>query len=151
MTVVICMKRTNRLARSLVNAEEISRLLRELQGSSNCSHPIRLRGEIVNTATGEVSERDLRVACKDRREVICPACSYLYRADTWILVSTGLVGGKGTPVEVGTHPRLFVTLTAPSFGAVHTIRDGGGCVARKRNDKVTVSPPSLHVVCTSTQ
>jgi hypothetical protein len=115
-----------------VNAEERARLIRELQGSSNCSHPIRLRGEIVNTATGEVSERDLRVACKDRREVVCPACSYLYRADTWILVSTGLVGGKGTPVVVGTHPRLFVTLTAPSFGAVHTIRDGGGCVAHPR-------------------
>jgi hypothetical protein len=92
-----------------VNAEERRRLLQELQGSSNCSHPIRLRGEIVNTATGEVTERGLRVACKDRREVVCPACSYLYRADTWILVSTGLVGGKGTPVVVGTHPRLFVT------------------------------------------
>jgi Replication initiator protein, pSAM2 len=86
----------------------------------------------VNTATGEVSERNLRVACKDRREVVCPACSYLYRADTWILVSTGLVGGKGTPVVVGTHPRLFVTLTAPSFGTVHTIRDSGGCVAHER-------------------
>ena len=116
-----------------MNHEEASRLIRELQGSSNCSHPIRLRGEIVNTATGEVSERDLRVACKDRREVVCPACSYLYRADTWILVSTGLVGGKGTPVVVGTHPRLFITLTAPSFGAVHTIRDSGSCVARTRS------------------
>jgi hypothetical protein len=30
---------------------------------------------MVNTATGEVSERDLRIACKDRREVICPSCS----------------------------------------------------------------------------
>jgi hypothetical protein len=88
---------------------------------------------MVNTATGEVSERDLKVACKDRREVICPACSYLYRADTWILVSTGLVGGKGTPEVVGSHPRLFITKTAPSFGSVHTIRDSGSCVARKRN------------------
>jgi hypothetical protein len=83
----------------------------------------------VNKATGEVTERGLRVACKDRREVVCPACSYLYRADAWILVSTGLVGGKGTSDRVGTHPRLFVTLTAPSFGAVHTIRDDGRCVA----------------------
>jgi hypothetical protein len=115
-----------------VNAEEAKQLVRELQGSSNCSHPIRLRGEIVNTATGEVTERGLKVACKDRREVICPACSYLYRADTWILVSTGLVGGKGTPVVVGTHPRLFVTLTAPSFGVVHTIRTNGSCVTHGR-------------------
>jgi hypothetical protein len=118
-----------------VNAEEAARLVREIQGSSNCSHPIRLRGEIVNTATGEVSERALRVACKDRREVICPACSYLYRADTWILVSTGLVGGKGTPEVVGTHPRLFITMTAPSFGSVHTIRNDGGCVVQKRTAK----------------
>lgn len=90
---------------------------------------------MINTATGEISERDLRVACKDRREVVCPACSYLYRADTWILVSTGLVGGKGTPVVVGTHPRFFITLTAPSFGAVHTIRDSGSCIARSRSMK----------------
>jgi len=100
---------------------------------------------MVNTATGEVTERHLKVACKDRREVICPACSYLYRADTWILVSTGLVGGKGTPEVVGTHPRLFVTLTAPSFGTVHTISDSGGCVARKR----TAISPCIHQRSTS--
>jgi uncharacterized Zn-finger protein len=88
---------------------------------------------MVNVATGEVIESALRVACKDRREVVCPACSYLYRADAWILTSSGLVGGKGTPEAVVTHPRLFVTLTAPSFGAVHTIRDDGRCVAGSRS------------------
>ncbi|MGB8195623.1 MAG: replication initiator [Acidimicrobiales bacterium] len=118
-----------------MNAEEASSLIRELQSSSNCSHPIRLRGELVNLATGEVTQRALKVACKDRREIVCPACSYLYRADTWILVSTGLVGGKGTPAVVGTHPRLFVTLTAPSFGAVHTIRDSGSCVTQQKSSK----------------
>jgi hypothetical protein len=41
------------------------------------------------------------------------------------------MGGKGIPEAVGTHPRLFVTLTAPSFGPVHTITAGGGCVARR--------------------
>lgn len=116
-----------------MNAEERIRVLRELQGSSNCSHPIRLRGELLNTATGEATERSLRVACKDRREVVCPACSFLYRADAWILVSTGLAGGKGIPLGVGTHPRLFVTLTAPSFGVVHTIRDDGACVPHSRS------------------
>jgi hypothetical protein len=74
----------------------------------------------------------LRVACKDRRHGVCPSCSYLYKADAWILVSTGLVGGKGTPEPVGTHPRLFVTMTAPSFGSVHTINDRGRCVFRPR-------------------
>ena len=141
----------NRLARSLVNAEEISRTAPRASGLEQLLTSNSSTRRDSKYATGEVSERDLRVACKDRREVICPACSYLYRADTWILVSTGLVGGKGTPAVVGTHPRLFVTLTAPSFsGAVHTIRDGRRLRRPKRNDKVTVSPPSLHVVRTST-
>jgi hypothetical protein len=43
-------------------------------------------------------------------------------------VSSGLIGGKGTPEEVGGHPRLFVTMTAPSFGVVHTITSRGTCV-----------------------
>lgn len=114
-----------------MNADERSRLLREVGLSGNCSHPIRLSGEVVNLATGEVGPRDLRVACKDRRVVICPACSYAYRADAWILVATGLSGGKGVPEMVGEHPRLFVTLTAPSFGPVHTITSSGNCSARR--------------------
>jgi hypothetical protein len=105
-------------------------LLREVELAGNCSHPIRIKGEMVNLVTGEVDLSSLRVSCKDRRHVICPSCSYTYKADAWILVSTGLVGGKGTPAVVASHPRLFVTLTAPSFGAVHTVKDRGGCVSR---------------------
>jgi hypothetical protein len=114
-----------------VNAAERFNLLREVELSGNCSHPIRLKGEMVNLATGEVGISSLRIACKDRRHVICPSCSYTYKADAWILVSTGLIGGKGTPDEVASHPRLFVTLTAPSFGVVHTVNDRGGCVTRR--------------------
>ena len=117
-----------------MNVEERAHLLLEVQQAGNCSHPIRLRGEMVNLATGEVGENLLRVACKDRRRVVCPSCSYLYKADAWILVASGLLGGKGTPERVSTHPRLFVTLTAPSFGAVHTITPRGGCVSRARSD-----------------
>ena len=98
-----------------MNAEERTRLVREVELSSNCSHPIRLRGEMVNLATGEVAESALRVACKDRRRAVCPACSYLYKADAWIMVSAGLIGGKGISELVVTHPRHFVTVTAPSF------------------------------------
>ncbi|MGH9021398.1 MAG: replication initiator [Acidimicrobiales bacterium] len=124
-----------------MNAEEQRRLIEELRHSSNCSHPIRLRGDMVNLATGEVGERTLKVACKDRRDALCPACSYLYRTDAWIIASTGLTGGKGVPVEVQTHPQLFVTLTAPSFGAVHTVRENGRCVRRARG---LVSCPHGH-------
>lgn len=113
-----------------MNAEERRRTLQEVVLAGNCSHPIRLRGEMVNFATGEVEQSSLRISCKDRRHVVCPSCSYLYRTDAWILVSTGLVGGKGTPEAVGGHHRLFITVTAPSFGSVHTIKARGGCVGR---------------------
>ncbi|GAQ61071.1 hypothetical protein SsS58_01418 [Streptomyces scabiei] len=47
----------------------------------------------------------------------------------------GLIGGKNIPTNVRHRPRLFVTLTAPSFGPVHRAgddrcrprRDGGTC------------------------
>ena len=123
-----------------MDAEVRSRLVREVTLAGNCSHPIRLRGEMVNMATGEVGESLLRVACKDRREVVCAACSYLYKADAWILVASGLAGGKSIPESVVQHPRLFVTLTAPSFGPVHTINDRGGCVlSGSATDRSTTS------------
>ncbi|MGC2168343.1 MAG: replication initiator [Acidimicrobiales bacterium] len=105
-------------------------LVREIRHVGGCSQPIRLRGEFVNVATGEVAERPVLVACKDRRATVCSACSYLYKADAWILVSAGLIGGKGVPESVNGHPRLFITLTAPSFGVVHTRRKDGSCQPR---------------------
>jgi hypothetical protein len=102
-------------------------LVKDIQQAGGCSHPIRLRGEFMNVATGEVNERPLLVACKDRRALLCPSCSYLYKADAWIVVSTGLIGGKGVPASISDHPRLFFTLTAPSFGIVHTKRNDGSC------------------------
>lgn len=105
-------------------------LVKEIQRAGGCSHPIRLRGEFVNGTTGEVNERRLLVACKDRRAVLCPSCSYLYKADAWIVVSTGLIGGKGVPASVVSHPRLFLTPTAPSFGVVHRRSADGSCQSR---------------------
>jgi uncharacterized Zn-finger protein len=125
-----------------VNSLERAYLVHEVEQAGNCSHPIRLRGETVDRATGEIGESVLRVACKDRRHVVCPSCSYLYKADAWILVSSGLVGGKGTPELVSNHPRLFVTMTAPSFGAVHTITDRGGCVTHPSS--ASMSPLCAH-------
>ena len=118
-----------------VNAEERLSTLREVELAGNCSHPIRLSGEMVNFSTGEITRSSLRISCKDRRQVVCPSCSYLYRTDAWILVSTGLVGGKGTPEEVSSHPRLFITVTAPSFGPVHTIKNRGECVGHSRTTR----------------
>jgi hypothetical protein len=47
------------------------------------------------------------------------------------LIKAGLLGGKGVPASVKDHPQVFVTLTAPSFGAVHNrVVDAVGRVQR---------------------
>ena len=75
---------------------------------TTCTHPIRLRGRIdaIDLATGELApvyntagEPDgvLHVACGNRRETVCPACSAVYKRDARQLVRAGLAGGKGIP------------------------------------------------------
>ena len=66
----------------------------------------------------------LRKACGNRREAVCAPCAERYRQDAYHLIAAGLRGGKGVPDSVTEHPAVFVTLTAPSFGAVHTRRTG---------------------------
>jgi len=61
------------------------------------------------------------IRCGNRRAAICPSCSDLYAADTWQLVHAGAQGGHhGMPETTADRPQVFATLTAPSFGAVHT-------------------------------
>lgn len=60
--------------------------------------------------------------CGNRRATVCPACADRYAADAFHLVRAGLSGGKTVPTTVADKPRLFLTLTAPSFGPVHTRR-----------------------------
>lgn len=122
------------------NPERYTRWRQQLASTGYCSHPIRLSGSrtVVDAGTGEIrgsystgDEPDgtLLVACGNRRATRCPTCSATYRSDTWQLVAAGLRGGKGVPETVADHPRLFVTLTAPSFGPVHS-RRGKGTAAR---------------------
>jgi hypothetical protein len=53
---------------------------------------------------------------------VCPACSDRYAADAFHLLRAGLAGDdtKNVPATVTDRPRAFLTLTAPSFGPVHT-------------------------------
>jgi hypothetical protein len=99
-----------------------------------CSHPVRLAGSTttIEPSTGEVvaifttaDEPDglLLKACGQRRTTVCPQCAEVYRADAWHLIAAGLRGGKGVPNSVVHHPMMFVTLTAPSFGPVHSRRE----------------------------
>ncbi|HEY9475923.1 MAG TPA: replication initiator, partial [Mycobacteriales bacterium] len=109
------------------------RWLAHVSGVGGCSAPIRLAGRLdtVDTTTGEVvasrsteslPDGVVYTACGNRRAAVCPACAEVYRADTYQLVAAGLRGGKGVPDTVASHPCLFLTLTAPSFGLVHTRR-----------------------------
>ena len=107
-----------------------------------CSRPIRLRGskELVDTRTGETrtlyssaDELDghTYVRCGNRRAAVCPTCSREYKGDAWHMLMCGLAGGKGVPASVADRPCTFATLTAPSFGPVHGVRDKGPCRARR--------------------
>ena len=111
-----------------------------------CTNPVHLVGgaTVFDTATGEALlsyDSDLYggrllTACGNRRASVCPTCSRLYRADTYQLIRAGLVGGKGVTEEIGGHPRVFATLTAPGFGPVHTRRERDGRVRACRPRKV---------------
>lgn len=100
----------------------------QVQATGGCAAPIHLRGSsTVRDRDGAVLlERagDVLAPCGNRRESVCPACSDRYAADAFHLLRAGLAGDdtKGVPASVTDRPRAFVTLTAPSFGPVHTRR-----------------------------
>ena len=119
--------------------------------AGSCSCPIQLvgssttvkadTGEVVGTfSSAQLPDGRLSIACGNRRETVCPACSRTYAGDAFQLISSGLFGGKDIPTTVSANPRVFATFTAPSFGAVHLgpdkqgaarschrRRDGSGC------------------------
>lgn len=109
-----------------------------------CARPIRLHGSCVRVdrSTGVVVDRFcseqaplgvLHVRCGNRRADACPSCSRIYARDTFAMVTAGVTGGKTVPESVTANPLLFVTLTAPSFGPVHTAhQDGRRCHPRSR-------------------
>ncbi|GHG20329.1 replication initiator protein RepSA [Streptomyces hydrogenans] len=108
------------------------RLTEQIRRTGGCTAPIRLTGgtKLLDPATKTVIHAYntdaepggvLRVACGNRRASRCPACAWTYAGDTYHLIRAGLTGdpGKGTPETIRDHPRVFATLTAPSFGPVH--------------------------------
>ena len=99
--------------------------------AAGCSHPVRLAGElrVIDPATGELLRTAttddmpdglIYKACGNRRSTVCPSCAETYRRDAYHVIRSGLTGGKGIPQHVATHPAVFATFTAPSFGVVHT-------------------------------
>jgi hypothetical protein len=124
-----------------------------------CIQPVLLRGRVdhVDGATGELLHRYstvhepggvLPVACKTRRASRCPPCAEVYSADTYQLIRAGLSGGKGVPDSVASHPCVFTTLTAPSFGPVHLSREKDGQLQRCRpRRRVQICPHGRRMSC----
>src|SRR4051794_14392175 len=101
----------------------------QLRSSGYCARPVRLRGTIQTSdhdghrrvwSTKDEPDGVLRKACGNRREAVCPPCAERYRQDAYHLITAGLRGGKGVRDSVAGHPAVFFTLTAPTFGPVHT-------------------------------
>ncbi|MET9136704.1 replication initiator protein RepSA [Streptomyces parvulus] len=116
----------------VANTAGFDRWREQIRRTGGCSNPIHLQGSTVtrDAKTGDVlysysTEQEpggrLRVACGNRRASRCPACAWTYAGDTYHLIRAGITGdeNKDVPATVRDHPRVFATLTAPSFGPVH--------------------------------
>ncbi|SCG55511.1 replication initiator [Micromonospora inositola] len=120
--------------------------LEHVRSAAGCTRPIRLAGQLltVDPATGRVldsrhtdamPDAAIYTACGNRRATVCPSCAQTYQRDAFQLLRAGLVGGKGVPETVASHPAVFATFTAPSFGTVHArVVKRHTCVNRKRCD-----------------
>src|SRR5215217_1172760 len=140
--------------------ERWARFQRQLRSTGYCRHPVRLRGQVdgIDLETGEVRtifstatepDETLLTCCGNRREAVCPSCAEVYRGDAFQLVAAGLRGGKGVPESAAEHPIIFATLTAPSFGPVHSRRlapRGKARRCRPRRD-APVCPHGVRLSC----
>jgi hypothetical protein len=131
----------------------------QLRSSNYCARPVRLRGSVsrcdrrggrqVAWSTADEPDGILRKACGNRREAVCAPCAERYRQDAYHLIAAGLRGGKGVPASVTEHPMMFLTLTAPSFGLVHTRVEGSNGNPRRcrpRRD-AEVCPHGVRLSC----
>jgi len=134
---------------------DLGRFEAQLRSSGYCARPVRRRGSVHSCdgrrvwSTSDEPDGILRKACGNRREAVCPPCAERYRQDAYHLIAAGLRGGKGVPDSMVEHPAVFVTLTAPSFGPVHTRRqaaDGRALRCRPRRDAV-VCPHGVRMSC----
>lgn len=64
-------------------------------------------------------EPGISVRCGSRRWSQCPSCARLWAGDSARLARSGIFDADGLPVEGFRY--FFITLSAPSFGAVHRV------------------------------
>jgi hypothetical protein len=135
----------------LIESALISRLTRRdfptwaarAASTGHCSRPIRVYGSVITRSkcTGEILSRYhsredpdgiTYLRCGNRRASVCLSCSHEYKGDVWHLLFAGAVGGhKGVLPAIGSQPLVFATLTAPSFGSVHTSKRPGSHRGRR--------------------
>jgi hypothetical protein len=123
--------------------------LEHVRPAAACARPIRLAGDLYTArrtgpdsaeitshrSTESMPDGVIYKACGNRRAAACPSCSERYKRDAYHVIRAGLVGGKGVPEHVATHPAVFPTFTAPSFGEVHTrVVKRHTCASRRRCD-----------------
>jgi hypothetical protein len=128
-------------------APDFDAWLRHVKPAAGCTRPILLAGTIrtLDPDTGRLGPTVFDTAdlpdgviykrCGNRRHSVCPSCSDRYKRDAFRVIRSGLVGGDGIPFSVATHPTVFATFTAPSFGPVHTrVIRRHSCKDRRRCD-----------------
>ncbi|MGK5681348.1 replication initiator [Actinoplanes sp. URMC 104] len=104
--------------------------LAHVRAAAGCTRPVRLSGSLHtydrtgtlldSRHTDQLPDAAIYKACGTRLASVCPSCARTYQRDAFQILRSFLVGGKGIPATVAQHPGVFVTLTAPSFGTVHT-------------------------------
>jgi Replication initiator protein, pSAM2 len=141
------------------DVEQWERFEHQVRSTGYCRRPVRLRGQVdaVDLETGECRttystepepDRTLPKCCGNRREAVCASCAETYRGDAYELVAAGLRGGKGVPESVAEQPMLFATLTAPSFGPVHSRRLVAGRPQRCRpRRQLDICPHGVRLSC----
>ncbi|GGQ58740.1 replication initiation protein [Streptomyces griseorubens] len=124
----------------VASAVDYHRWEEQIRRTGGCADPVHLTGWTLHKdkTTGEILHRystegepggRLRIACGNRRASRCPSCAWTYAGDTYHLIRAGLAGDdrRDIPATVRDHPRVFLTLTAPSFGPVHNRPGHGTC------------------------
>lgn len=123
MTTKLSLDELEACAKERSGADLIA-IARRVKRTGGCARPIRLKSSGPDSLSKGEPDGVLLVACKSRRETRCPPCANTYRGDARQLVRAGIEGGKGVPESVSSHSAVFLTLTAPSFGAVHHFANG---------------------------